>query len=165
MSYWDETVKRLWASAASKVGYGVWTVTPTIDEPAKVETGNGEIQLSASALYAVRNASGVVVALTGYYPVAQLLAQVPDLCEPSYRPADSSGGVGVETDNDAERRTLHTAHAEGYAEGRADGYDEAVEDIGQAALDAATEARDEVESSLVKDGIIEDPDIDGGLLG
>ncbi len=142
---WEDEMQQLWTRAASEVGWGIWRVRDTGDEPVEIPTPHGQpVLVSVPSLNAVVTLDGQVIALTPSSAVAGLLAAVPDLLVPSYRP----DGGGVQTG----AATPAAAHEKGWVDGFEVGQGEAYDDVNTIVSDL-----------LAKLGQIPDPEVQGAV--
>jgi hypothetical protein len=98
----------LWSAVTRSLSWGPWQHTAIINS-------EGHSQ------FIVKTLSGVEVARTPSKDIAELIAQVPDLCEPILRKGRSNyEGIGAEASESAHERGRSEGYATGFKEGEAE---------------------------------------------
>ena len=105
---WSHEIAMMWNQATRHVTWGPWEKRTDHDAP-------------KSDMFLVVAVDGKVVARTARPEIAELIAQVPDLCEPILRKGRSEyDGVGAEAADAAHERGFGQGYEKGYREGEAD---------------------------------------------
>ena len=126
MDDWSHDMTRLWHRATGATGWGIWTHEDTFTCPVSVplpfrtvpsrQNPETTMVVSIPGWHAVRTLTGRLVALTPSVDVAAIVANVPELMEPTLRPASAPGTLGVPTGAQAHEHGWTAGHAVGEAE-------------------------------------------------